>query len=112
MNSDPKQTSRREPAAAAALSAGALLLAGTIAFVGAGAFDRDASANQATKDDGYSTMVTRVVNRDIVFVVDDRSERLLTYDVRINEGLVLLSSDPLAELFSAARAQAASGRNR
>lgn len=104
--------SRGERAATAALSIGAVVLAVLLAVTGSGVLDRVARADMAIKSGGYTAMTTSVTTRELLFVIDDRSETLLVYDNTSTGAIELVANLSLPQTFTSARATAGGGVRR
>lgn len=90
------------------LAASAFVLAGLIVFA-SGVWTSPAKADLVASTSSLTALTAESQNQDVLFIVDNRSERLLTYKVVNQTSLELFATYDLARLFSEARARA-SGR--
>lgn len=104
MTNENTRTARHERYATTALSIGAVAITATILAVAGGLFDRPAQAEMVGKTGSITAMTTDAVARELLYVIDDRSETLLIYDGDVSKGVQMLYRQKLPELFAGARA--------
>lgn len=86
-----------------ALWASATVLAALVLVQGARMAETPALAEMATKADAYSMATTKAGSAEALFVVDDRSETLMVYQVMPGRKFELRRAESLPELFQRAR---------
>lgn len=97
----------QQTAARITLSITALLLAGLIVLQTVGLPVPSASAHMVSKSGAYTAMTASGgVEGEYLFVIDDRNEDLLVYNVQSGRTIELRARESLPELFSTARNQA------
>ena len=105
--------SRFSSLASAALLVGAGALAATLVGrlvgpgpgVGSSPFANLAMADMVASTGDYTAMTTRTASQELLYVVDDRAEQLLIYEVNNAREIILLRREDLPSLFAAARAR-------
>jgi len=104
----PDQPSRPRMNGSAALWASAMLIAALV-IVQAGRIPT-ATADMVSAAGGVQIMTTQGPDDELVYVLDTRDERLYVYQVVNQASLELLNRQDVAQIFTAAAAQAAGSR--
>lgn len=89
-----------------ALWASALVIAALILVQAGRVADTPARAEMASKSGAYSMITTKAGGAEALFVVDDRTETLMIFEVRPGQKFELRRTEGLPELFERARGRA------
>jgi hypothetical protein len=107
MNETVEQSASPPPAGGARLGLWMLALGlGVLIVLRAGGVGPEpvALGGMVGTSGGYTAMTTRVGTEDLLFLIDDRAEQLMIYQVRGTNAVELVDRQDLKQMFTSAKA--------